>query len=39
MKDLVLNGFVKSFADSVGIPNGNTSEAFEAFATSVVLKK
>ncbi len=39
MKDLVLNGFVKSFAESVDIPSENTADAFEAFATSVVLKK
>lgn len=39
MKDLVLNGFVKSFAESVDIPAGNISDAFEAFSTSVVMKK
>ncbi|WP_136483606.1 AIPR family protein [Vibrio sp. H11] len=39
MKDLVLNGFVKSFAESAGIPSGNSSDAFEAFSSSVILKK
>ncbi|MBK1736161.1 hypothetical protein CKO15_12940 [Halorhodospira abdelmalekii] len=39
MKDLVLKGFVKSFAESRNLSNDDSSEVFEAFATSVVLRK
>ena len=39
MKDLVLNGFVKSFIESSNIPSGKESDEFEAFSTSVILKK
>lgn len=39
MKDLVLKGFVKSFAESHGLAGEDASEVFEAFAASVVLRK
>lgn len=39
MKDLVLKGFVKSYADSTGISNSEMPEVFESFAISVVLRK
>ncbi len=39
MKDLVLKGFVKSFAESIDMAPEATSDAFEAFSTSVVLRK
>ena len=39
MKDLVLKGFVKSFAESIGEDTEVTSEVFESFSTSVALRK
>lgn len=39
MKDLVLQGFVKNFADGRGLSNLPDSEIFEAFAISSLLRK
>jgi cold shock CspA family protein len=39
MKDLVLNGFVKNFAESHAFADDTSSEVFEAFAMSAVLRK
>ena len=39
MKDLVLKGFVKNFADERGLSNLSDSEIFEAFAISSLLRK
>ena len=39
MKDLVLDGFVKNFADARGLSHFNPTELFEAFVASSILRK
>ena len=39
MKDIVLEGFVKNFAESRGLTHLQSSELFEAFAASVIFRK
>ena len=39
MKDIVLEGFVKNFAESRGLTHLKAGELFEAFAASVVFRK
>ena len=39
MKDIVLQGFVKSFAQGRGLINVEESKLFEIFATSAILRK
>ena len=39
MKDIVLGGFIKSFAESRGLADRPHDETFEAFAASSVLRK
>ncbi len=39
MKDIVLQGFVKDFAENYSMSKKDESDVFEAFAVSTVLRK